>query len=60
LTVLDAGDPVHGAKIAIAGAQTTSLTAPAGTVTATLPAGWYAAVATASGYTAAKASFTAS
>jgi len=59
LTVLDAGDPVHGARIAIAGARTVTLTAPSGIATATLPPGRYTAVATASGYTAAKASFTA-
>ena len=56
--VLDAGDPVHGAKVQLAGPQAVTLSAPAGTATAgTLAPGRYTATATATGYTTAKASF---
>jgi hypothetical protein len=59
-SVLDAGDPVHGARIAISGPHGTTLVAASGTATAALPEGRYTAVATASGYSAAKADFTVS
>ena len=55
--VLDAGDPVHGAKVQLAGPQAATLSAPAGTATAgTLVPGRYTATATALGYTSATAS----
>jgi hypothetical protein len=57
-SVLDAGDPVHGARIAVSGPHGTTLVASAGSATAVLPAGRYTAVATAVGYSPAKASFT--
>jgi hypothetical protein len=57
-TILDAGDPVDGAKVQLAGPQAATLSAPAGTATAgTLVPGRYTVTATASGYTSAKASF---
>jgi hypothetical protein len=56
-SVLDAGDPVHGAHIQLTGPHATTLPAPAGTASATLPAGHYTATATAAGYTAAKTAF---
>jgi hypothetical protein len=57
LSVLDAGDPVHGARIAISGPHGTTLVASSGAATATLPAGRYKAVATAAGYSAAETGF---
>jgi hypothetical protein len=59
-SVLDAGDPVHGARIAVSGPHGITLVAASGNATAALPGGRYTAVATANGYSAAKASFTVS
>jgi hypothetical protein len=59
-SVLDAGDPVHGARIAVSGPHGTTLVAASGTAAAELPAGRYTAVATATGYSAAKATFSVS
>jgi hypothetical protein len=56
--VLDAGDPVHGARVQLAGPKTIVLTAGYGTASAgALPPGRYTVTATATGYTGAKASF---
>jgi hypothetical protein len=57
-SVLDAGDPVHGARIAVSGPHGTTLIAASGVATATLPEGRYTALATANGYSAAKTAFT--
>ena len=57
LSILDAGDSLHGAHVQISGQHSTALSAAAGTASATLPAGHYAATATAAGYTAAKTGF---
>jgi hypothetical protein len=59
-SVLDAGDPVHGAKIAISGPHGITLVAASGNATATLLQGRYTAIATANGYSPAKAAFTVS
>jgi hypothetical protein len=57
--VLDAGDPVHGAKLQLAGPQAVTLAAPAGAATAgNLAPGRYTVTASAAGYTSAKGSFT--
>jgi hypothetical protein len=57
LSILDAGESVHGAHVQISGPRSTALSAPAGTASATLRAGHYTATATAAGYTAAKTGF---
>jgi hypothetical protein len=57
-SVLDAGDPVPGARIAVSGPHGITLVPASGNATATLPEGRYTAIATANGYSAAKAAFT--
>lgn len=57
LTVLDAGDPVHGARITASGAGSSTVTAASGTATVKLAPGRYTATATAAGYADAKGAF---
>jgi hypothetical protein len=56
-SVLDAGDPVHGARIAVSGPHGITLVAVSGNATTSLPEGHYTAVVTANGYSPAKAGF---